>query len=96
MKLETPDRNLIAIATSCVGRRRKLSWANMEMHPPRLVAARPQCLGYHRRRLLPMNGGGAGNGVGPVRELIMINRGDKIRDIDYKKATAAMPFIVRK
>ena len=69
----------------------------MEMHPPRLVAAAPPCLGYHSRRLLPMNGGGGGgNGVGPVRELIMINRGDKIRDIDYKKATAAMPFIVRK
>ena len=66
----------------------------MEMHPPRLVAAGPPCLGC-RRRLLPMKGGG-GNGVGPVRELIMINRGDKIRDIDYKKATAAMPFIVRK
>ena len=73
-----------------------MSWANMEMHPPRLVAAGPPCLGYHSRRLLPMNGGGGGNGVGPVRELIMINRGDKIRDIDYKKATAAMPFIVRK
>ena len=74
-----------------------MSWANMEMHPPRLEAARPPCLGCHRRRLLPMKGGGGGgNGVGPVRELIMINRGDKIRDIDYKKATAAMPFIVRK
>ena len=67
----------------------------MEMHPPRLVAARPPCPGCHRRRLLPMNGGGGGgNGVGPVRELIMINRGDKIRDIDYEPKSNQVGFIL--